>query len=341
MSSKPLKKILSPLSSLLPIEKLGSSTVRRMVFPFWHAVSDTPPAHLSQLYRVSSVAAFERDLDFFLKNYRSATVGEVCRSAQSGEKTDRLFFPSFDDGMTECYQVIAPLLKRKGIQAAFFINPSFVDNKTLFHRHKSSLILETLQRHPPTPEQVKEAEWLVIQGNQATNLHQFLHRAVYTDHAVLDQVASVFGIDFNQYLISNQPYMTMAQIREIQADGFLIGAHSMDHREFFRSTEEEIYAQITESMNFLVRELNPEIKTFAFPFTDFGVPDAVFEKARQSGIVDLSFGTAGIKDETMPGHIQRIPMESEISRDGKQVLRTEYIWYYLKTLWGKNKVRRQ
>ncbi len=340
MSSNPLKNIISPLCSLLPVEKLGSATVKRMVFPFWHAVSDTPPPHLSQLYRVSSVAAFEHDLDFFMKNYQSATVNEVCRSAQSGEKTDRLFFPSFDDGLTECYQVIAPLLKRKGIQAAFFINPSFVDNKTLFHRHKSSLILETLRIHPPTPEQLKEAERLTIRGNQALGMHQFLHQAVYTDDAVLDQIASVFGIDFNQYLLSNQPYMTLAQVREIQEDGFLIGAHSMDHREFFLSTEEEIYAQIAGSMDFLVRELNPEIKTFAFPFTDFGVPDAVFEKARQLGILDLSFGTAGIKDETMPGHIQRIPMESEVSRNGKQVLRTEYIWYYLKTLWGKNKVRR-
>ncbi|HEX7584174.1 MAG TPA: polysaccharide deacetylase family protein, partial [Prolixibacteraceae bacterium] len=239
------------------------------------------------------------------------------------------------------YHVIAPILKRKEIQTAFFINPSFVDNQSLFHRHKASLILKSISKHIAKPTELKEAEQLVKQSHPGKNLYQFLKQSVYADHALLDEIASVFGIDFNHFLANDQPYMTLVQIKKLQEDGFLIGAHGIDHREFFLSSEDEINTQISESMEFLNKKVNPPIKLFAFPFTDFKVPDSVFEKANQSKIWDLSFGTAGIKDENMPNHIQRIPMESDKITDGKQVLRTEYIWYFFKSLLGKNKVRRQ
>ena len=135
--------------------------------------------------------------------------------------------------------------------------------------------------------------------------------------------------------------MTLSQIKELQKDGFLIGAHGMDHCEFFLSSDDEIMDQISSSMEFLIQEINPPIKAFAFPFTDFNVSDTIFEMANQEKLWDLSFGTAGIKDETMPNHLQRIPMESSEKTEGKVIIRTEYMWYYLKSVFGKNKVSRQ
>jgi hypothetical protein len=94
-------------------------------------------------------------------------------------------------------------------------------------------------------------------------------------------------------------------------------------------------------MDYLIQQVNPPVKSFAFPYTDFNVPDAIFDRANKDKLWDMSFGTAGIKDENMPNHLQRIPMESSAKENGKQVIRTEYLWYYLKSVIGKNKVRRQ
>ena len=342
MRTSGFKNILSPLSRILPLEKRIPFNRQRFIFPFWHAVSDAPNSHLSQLYRVQRVSEFERDLDFLLKNFKSASVKDIQSfTQQPNAQITKSFFPTFDDGMSECFHVIAPILKRKGIEAAFFINPSFVDNKSLFHRHKASLILKQISEQKFKSAELSEAERLVKQEHPSKNLEEFLLRSVFTDHSLLDRVAEIFSLDFNHFLESNQPYMTMEQIKKLQADGFLIGAHSMDHREFFLSSEEEIYRQIRASMYFLTQEINPETRTFAFPFTDFKVSDSVFEKANQSRIWDMSFGTAGIKDEQMSNHIQRIPMESGNFRNAKERLRAEFTWYYLKTLFGKNKVRRQ
>lgn len=310
--------------------------------PFWHTVSDATLPHLSQLYRVQSTQEFERTLDFLLKTYKPASVDDLSRIATTRERSHKnLFFPSFDDGLAECYHVIAPILKRKGIQAAFFINPLFVDNKTIFHRHKASLILNSIKEQKSKASGLLEAEKLLKQRFNNNNLHQFLHHTVYTDHWLLDQVARIYGIDFGQYSALQQPYMTLDQIKELQHQGFLIGAHGMDHREFYLSSEEEIMEQISGSMDYLMQQVNPPVKAFAFPYTDFNVPDAIFDRANKDKLWDMSFGTAGIKDETMPNHLQRIPMESSKNEDGKQVIRTEYLWYYLKSVMGKNKVRRQ
>lgn len=342
MNSKSIKRIVSSLSGIIPIEKMIMPNRHRFILPFWHSVSDITLPHLSQLYSAPTISEFEQTLDFLLMNYKPASVEDVLRLATTKGKSEKnLFFPSFDDGLAECYHVIAPLLKRKGIQSAFFINPLFVDNKTLFHRHKASLILNSIQNQKSKPSELKEAKELLKQRFNNQSLYEFLHHTVYTDHWLLDKIAEIFDIDFDHFMTHFQPYMSLGQIKELQEDGFLIGAHGMDHREFFLSSDDEIMDQISSSMNFLIQEVNPPIKTFAFPYTDFNVSDTIFEKANKGKLWDLSFGTAGMKDETMQNHLQRIPMESNENRNGKQVIRTEYMWYYLKSVFGKNKVRRQ
>lgn len=342
MNSQSIKRIVSSLSGIMPIEKGLLPKRHHFILPFWHAVSDAQMPHLSKLYSVPTISAFERTLDFLLKNYRPASVEDVQRLASSRGIQEKMhFFPSFDDGLTPCYEVIAPILKRKGIQAAFFINPQFVGNKNLFHRHKASLLLNLLEGEKLKTSELKEAKALLQKRFNNQSLHDFLRHTVYTDHWLLDQMAQLFDIDFDQFLRQEQPYMTIAQILELQNDGFLIGAHGMDHREFFLSSEQEIMEQISSSMDYLMQEVNPPVRTFAFPYTDFNVSDAVFEKANREKWWDLSFGTAGTKDETMTNHLQRIPMELSEEVDGKRVIRTEYLWYYIKSVFGKNKVRRQ
>lgn len=340
--SKQVIKLISPFCGLLPVERLPKIGSSGFIFPFWHAVSDNSRAHLSKLYQVPKVAAFERDLDFLLKHFKPATVGNIFDFTEHREISGpKLFFPSFDDGLSECHQFIAPILKRKGIQAAFFINPAFVDNKMLFHRHQASLILNVLANEKAKQTQLAEVEKLVKQTCPGKTVGQFLRQAKFADLDLLREISTILGIDIAQYLLAEQPYMTLDQIKKLQEDGFIIGAHGIDHREFAISSETEMYNQIAASIDFLIEQVNPEVKMFAFPFTDFKVPDAVFEKANQSGVWDLSFGTAGIKDEKMNKHIQRIPMESEKSVEGKQIIRSEFVWYLVKSLFGKNKVSRQ
>ena len=112
--------------------------------PFYHTVSDKKlPYILNYPYRNS--AEFEKELDYFLNYFKPVALDYLLKNPKPKEK---VFHLSFDDGLKECSHIIAPVLLRKGIPATFFVNPGFVDNKTLFHRYKASVVLSELNKTP-------------------------------------------------------------------------------------------------------------------------------------------------------------------------------------------------
>ena len=60
-----------------------------------------------------------------------------------------------------------------GIPAAFFLNSRFVDNKALFYRFKSSILVETLQKGPLSVDQnTKIMDLLTEKSISAVNPEQ-------------------------------------------------------------------------------------------------------------------------------------------------------------------------
>jgi len=92
----------------------------------------------------------------------------------------------------------------------------------------------------------------------------------------------------------------------------------------------------------LKKKLKPEYKYFAFPFTDEGVDSLFFDRMLnwKEPMVDMSFGTAGMKRDSYPFHFQRIPMDVTKSR-AMIYLKGEYIYYLIKSLVGRNIIRRK
>lgn len=306
-------QLISELAAITPFSMLKSGKSLPVLLPFYHLVSDQDLPFRNN-YDYPSVAQFEGDLDFLLKHFRAISLDELMK----GGKLSNCFHLSFDDGLRECYEIVAPILKRKGVPASFFINPSFVDNKDLFHRYKASEITAILK---------------------AKNIHLSLQRT-YADLASLDEMAEEIGLSWEEWLAENKPYMTLDQVKSLQSDGFIIGSHSMDHPEFELLDEETQLEEIRESMDWVNRKLQPSIKAFAFPFTDFGVAEQVFEICHRDHIFDISFGTAGLKKERFPFHFQRLPMEKNIDVSPQKRVKEAYMAYRLKALLGKHYAKR-
>ena len=53
-------------------------------------------------------------------------------------------FLSFDDGLREIANEIAPLCRQVGVPATFFVNSASLDNRFLCFRNKASLLIEKL-----------------------------------------------------------------------------------------------------------------------------------------------------------------------------------------------------
>jgi peptidoglycan/xylan/chitin deacetylase (PgdA/CDA1 family) len=325
------------LSKPFSLSFLRKRSGESFLFPFYHLISDDTPVHAENLYAPVSVRQFVNDLDFLLTHFQPATTQDVLDFIRKGKKTSHpRFFLSFDDGLRECYEIVAPLLKKKGLEAAFFINPAFTDNKELFFQQKISLIIDKIRRSGVTPQRAAEP------GSRKTNKNKEI-RAIrnldYADKKCMEQAGKRWGVNFQDYLRKNQPFMTLEQIRELQQQGFLIGSHSYDHPRFWKISEKERREQLTRSFDFLDTHIHPEIRAFAFPFSDIHMPASFFRFLSETLHLDISFGTAGIKRDTVPNHIQRIPMDASL-KPAERTVREEYAYFVMKKFIGKNTLTR-
>jgi len=289
--------------------------------PFYHVVSDIELPHILN-YNYRNSVQFEKELDYFLHYFKPVTLDYLMENQDTKEK---VFHLSFDDGLKECAEVIAPILLRKGIPATFFVNPGFVDNKALFHKYKASLILNELKRNKN-----KEAAKILEENNLAG---EAILRVDKSKEVILDSVAERAGIDFETFLKKRKPYLTTEQILDLQNKGFSIGAHSYNHPEFWKISEQKQLAQIRESMHWINQVVQPDIKTFAFPFTDDGVSATVLETIQKENICDVTFGTAGLKYDSNDFHFQRYPVE--IFGGFVPNLKSEWVYFQLRKWIGK------
>jgi peptidoglycan/xylan/chitin deacetylase (PgdA/CDA1 family) len=334
---KSIYNLVRPISARTLLRITGQN----FIFPFYHAVSDHPGPHIKHLYRVPGVEQFGQDLDFLMRHFTPATFTDVSSYIHQHKTAKQpLFFLSFDDGLSECFHIIAPILKKRGIQAAFFINPEFVDNRKMSHRQKVSLLFDHIlqMKDKPLPPKVSEAtRQNILNYGQ---LLDYLRKCSVHNHHQLDELARIFGVDLNQFL-NTKPYMTHEQIGRLKADGHMIGSHSMDHAEFYGISVQEMKNQITNSLDYLRTELNISERLFAFPFTDDGVPSSFFQFLYDDAGIEASFGTAGLKNDPAIRHIQRIPMEDANYSGAKEIIRSEYAYFLGKAIFGRNTIVRK
>ncbi len=318
---KKFPRVISKQLGRLVSEKSIFKVAAPVFLPFYHVVSDEKLPHILN-YNYRDSIQFVKELDFYLKYFKPVSLKYIVENRPTKQK---VFHLSFDDGLRECAEVIAPILLRKGIPATFFVNTGFVDNKRLFHKYKASLILSELQK-----KQNPSAEKLLAENNLAGSA---VLKAEFAQARILDDVAEILNLDFGYFLKTQKPYATTEQILKLQSDGFSIGAHSVDHPEFYNLSEEEQLEQVRTSMIWLNENIEPEIKTFAFPFTDFGVPVGVLKTIHKEQFCDVTFGTAGLKYDNFGTHLQRYPVE--ISGDFTTNLKGEWVYLLLRKTIGK------
>lgn len=324
------------------IQLLRNLTNRQLILPFYHAVADNIPVHLKHLYNVRSIKQFNDDIDFLLKHYTPVSLDDVYNWLKSKNKLPKnAFLLTFDDGLREFYTNIFPVLKSKNIPSVLFVNTAFVDNKELFFRFKASLIIDFIKNnrnHKLVLEATK-----VFEGIMTTipDLKTFVAKVQYLHRKVLDNLADFFGINFTDYLQKQQPYLTLNELKELQNNSVYIGSHSVDHPLFYLLNDDEKIYQITESVNFINDNFSQKISAFSFPFTDFGLSSSFFNKIFSENLIDISFGTAGIKKDSAKFNLQRIPIEDYNSdTDINSILLHQYLYFMLKAPFFKNKIRR-
>jgi peptidoglycan/xylan/chitin deacetylase (PgdA/CDA1 family) len=317
------------------LELLIKLTGQKLIFPFYHSVSNTPLPHIKHLYNIKSISQFENDIQFYLKYFKPLTLNELIEVVRGNMKvTQPSFFLSFDDGLAEVYSNILPILKKYTVPAAIFLNSAFVDNKDLFYRYKASILVDAYRNDFKT----ELSNYCGFQMN-LERFKKFVLSIQYAEKDKLDEIAELMHIDFNEYLKTNQPYLTSYQIEELKNNDFYIGAHSIDHPDFHSITDVEKVRQVEESVRFVQNKFNIDYRIFSFPFHDHNLEKNFFEEMHKKEI-DLSFGTSGLKTDSVFTNLQRIPIEKS-KNSARCYVQTQYVKYFIKNIIGKNFLERK
>lgn len=256
---------------------------KKNIFPFYHTISDQRLIHIDQLYPLKSIDQFQRELDFFQKNYTNISLIDLVNLFKKNGfiPQENYFHLSFDDGLKECYSTIAPILKERNLDATFFINPNFIDNQQIFYRYKVALLLEKFSN--------KDSK------------NKLLNYSIH-DTKIINQLIDEHEINLNEADI----YLNENEINKLIEQGFTIGAHSMNHPYYSDISYEDQIKETEESLDFIQKKFNLNYRIFSFPFTDHGVSEKFFKNIK----ADFTFGTAGIKDDRITTNIQRLPMDN-------------------------------
>jgi len=330
-----LKQILNTASPFFNLPYLIRKANYLIFLPFYHTVSDKRLTHIEPLYAVKNVKTFKQDLDYLLTHFQPISIEDLVQHINQKQPISTpSFHLTFDDGLRECAEIIAPILKKKGIPASFFINPPFVDNQALFYRYKVGILLSKIQSNTVSEIELKSAAiFLKYKKIWKIDLKTSLLTLNHTHQTILDQIAEHFGIDYNLFLNQQRPYMTTSQIKTLQNDGFHIGAHSMNHPKYDSIPLQQQLNQTLNSANYIQQHFPSSINSFAFPFSSDGVNNDFFNAANLE--LDITFGTSGLKLDSAPKHLHRFPMEGK-TLSASQLIKSEYLYYLIKRQFGKH-----
>jgi peptidoglycan/xylan/chitin deacetylase (PgdA/CDA1 family) len=249
------------------------------------------------LFHHRSISQFNKDIEFLLKYFEPISLQNLIEIIHQKKNPKRdVFHLTFDDGYKEIFDVVAPILKNKRLPATFFITKNFVDNLTMGPRHKASILIDKIlscQQNGKFPKRL--ALHFEDIGILPKNLKKNIFFISAKNASTLKRIAEVINVDFGHYLEMEKPFVSSENLKNLVKNGFTLGGHGIDHKHFSGLSLDQQIDQTNESINFLDYNFGIDCKTFAFPYSDYGVSNKFLKKMQND--VDLFFGTSAFMIE--------------------------------------------
>lgn len=295
----------------------------------YHMVSNTQVAHVKH-YPFLSPAEFELDLKYLKRNFGFISYEQIVKSRLKADvMRDTSVCLSFDDGFSECFSVVRPILLRYGAACIFFIVTDLIDNRAIFWETQISLCVHAISQLPlEVIENVVNdlgleahlprvlSELSLWQGRAAfeaarpdprlRSLLTWLLTIRPVDSMLLDRLCQRLGIDVAGYVDNVRPYLTTEQLLQLRSDGFTIGAHSCSHRPLQELSLSDAEREIVESCRVIQNITGQSSVPFAFPYFGGGIDRAWLARLRkQHDVIGLFFDTQGLTPD-VPFVVQRV-----------------------------------
>jgi peptidoglycan/xylan/chitin deacetylase (PgdA/CDA1 family) len=296
----------------------------------YHRIGEAASSPLDSGVFSATQEQFDAQLGW-LKSHADVISLDDLDSAVSGSR-GRFILITFDDGYLDNSELALSVLKRHAVPATFFITTGFIDGRRVAWWDEIAWMAKHAVRHLwPNRMQVDgQPEWTADETSAVIHrlLQTYKGLATAEGPAFLDEIADATGSGRCPLTNDSAPWMTWDQIRELQAAGQSIGAHTVTHPVLARCCREQQRTEITESKRRIEEMLSRPVTAFSYPV---GTADAFTveteELMREAGIRWAFNFQGGYVDATRAQSadhfsLPRIAMEPNLSGPRFQAINT-------------------
>ena len=256
-------------SGLLALARLARQRARGVVLRYHALTADDREVLYAAPDICMPVAAFRLQMAFVKRAYGVVPLDAIVDAlARGGALPPRSLAITFDDGYADNHRLALPVLGALGLPATVYVATGSVEDATPFWvgavralvLSAPGAVLEVPGRDPIA---------LGARGARAAAARAFTRAlvplAAPARAALLEATASRAGVDVRALLAGTM--LTWAQVRELHAAGWTIGAHTVSHSNVALAAPADAEREIGESRAALERAIAARVCHFCYPNT--------------------------------------------------------------------------
>ena len=233
-------------------------------------------------------AEFERTMRWVKSVFNVIPLEDGVAGIKSGKLPPRALSITFDDGYANNATVAAPILKRLGLHATFFIATGFLDGGRMFN----DAVIEAVRGYQGARLDL-EALGLGMHSmagldDRRTAIDAILNGIKYRPESergkAADDVARVAGVALPDNLM-----MTSEQAAGVAREGFALGGHTVTHPILAQIDQATARDEIVRGRKRVEELAGREVRLFAYPN---GKPLRDYVKASVDLVCELGFSGA-------------------------------------------------
>ncbi|MCB0748064.1 MAG: polysaccharide deacetylase family protein, partial [Ignavibacteriae bacterium] len=236
---------------------------------YYHLISETEKDYYPHQSTITT-KVFEEQIKYYSNRYEIITINEAYKRFQSGSKLDKQLVITTDDGFSENYTNVCPILEKYKAKGSFFLIENSIDNKMMMWRH-ILFILRAKVDNTTLYEEVKSLskEFEIIAPEKDVDMLKWSYRQFPNkskDNICKSLWNRIMPMSVEEYLANNSTYLTSEQIKEMLQNGHTIGSHSKTHPNTELLNVEELDFEVNKSLKRLEEKFETKVISFAFPF---------------------------------------------------------------------------
>lgn len=211
-----------------------------------------------------SAAEFEKRMRWVRQHFNVIPLDEAVERLESGTLPARSLAITFDDGYADNERIAAPILRRLGLPATFFIATGYLDGGRMFNDSIIAAVRDCRHGNLDLTELGLGLHLLDSLDQRRRAVSMLLTQIKGLDPARRAEIAQSVCRQA-QVTAPDDLMMTSSQVSELARHGFEIGGHTVNHPILARLNAAAARAEIEQGRRRLQEITQRPVRLFAYP----------------------------------------------------------------------------